>query len=150
MVNLMVIDKIMGDVGCEGLTVDEVLMTREDLLNTHRKLKSVGGREFAISLERGEELYDGAVLFVQDKVAVRVSLEEEDALTVCLDNPAQSARVAYNIGNMHHSAYISEGYMCMPYDGIIEDLLRSLEVKYHRKKMKLTGERANVSQHKHG
>jgi urease accessory protein UreE len=53
---------------------------------------------------------------------------------------------------MHHPAYLNEESICVPYDSIIEGMLRDNAVPYERRKQKLDGLRANFAarhEHKH-
>lgn len=145
----MLIEKIIGsinDFDLDEYTVDTVILDHDELGKTHQRVSTQNGIEIAISLPRGEKMFHGAVLHCLDDVLIYVDVTDEDILEIYPDNNVQWGRVAFNIGNMHHPAYVNEKSILTPYDQIIEKLIKVLGVKYERKTGKLTGQRANVDQ----
>lgn len=143
----IIIDKILGtlsEIHPGDRHLDPILMPHEQLEKPHQKVVSKGGITLGISLEPGQKLYSGAVLWVDDKTVVFVELEEEDLLEVIPCGNLEWARVAFNIGNMHHPAYLYEQSIRIPYDEVIERMLHHLGVQYLRKNAKLDGLRANA------
>jgi urease accessory protein len=120
------------------------LLQHDQLEKPHQKVASKGGFTMGISLEPGNKLFGGAVLWVDDEVVVFVELVEEDLLEVKPYGNLEWARVAFNIGNMHHPAYLHEEFIRIPYDEVMERMLLHLGVPYTRKIAKLDGIRANA------
>ena len=144
----MIVEKIIDrieetDIGNRSL--DLVLLDHLDLTRPHQKVKTQEGKTVAISLPLGEQLYKGAVLYSDEEEIIAVDLLEEDVFEIKPKGNIEWARVAFNIGNMHQPAYVTENDICIPFDPVMERMFRSLNVEYSRKKRKLDGLRANVS-----
>ena len=151
---MIIIEKILGkldDFDTAALIVDKVLLDHYDMAKPHQKLKTEGGRVMAVSLEGGEKLFSGAVIYKDEEVLVVTELLPEDVLEIRPVGNLQWAKTAFNIGNMHHPAYLHEDCIVIPYDAILENLLKGIGVAYTRCERQLTGERANhvVGGHSH-
>jgi urease accessory protein len=142
----IIIDKVLGhlsELQVGNRKPDPVLLQHEQLEKPHQKVTSKGGLTMGISLEEGNKLFGGAVLWLDDDKVVFVELAEEDLLEVIPSGNMEWARVAYNIGNLHQAAYLYEDCIRIPYDESIERMLLRLGVTYTRKIAKLDGLRAN-------
>lgn len=124
--------------------LDPIRMTHDQLMKPHQKVSTTGGRDICISLDEQDKLFDGAILWQDEKVVVAIFLVEEDVLEVRPFGNEEWAKVAFNIGNMHHAAYLYPTYIRIPYDSIVERMLLQLGVPVDRKMAKLDGERANA------
>ena len=144
----MLIEKIIGrldDTEIASRAVDLVILDHLDLTRPHQKVMTQSGKSLAVSLSHGEQLFQGAVLHTDEKEIIAVDLAEEDVFEIRPNGNIEWARVGFNIGNMHQAAYVSETDICIPYDPVIEKMLRSLNVEYSRRTRKLDGIRANAS-----
>ena len=144
----MRIEKIVGTIAqieLKDRELDYVLLDHLDLNKPHQRVNSQGGRELAVSLPHGEQLYKGAVLYEDDSLVVAVELLEEDVYEIKPEGIVQWARVSFNIGNMHQPAYITQQDICIPYDPVMERIFAALDVKFTRTRRQLDGVRANIS-----
>ena len=151
---MIICEKILGkieDFDTAALAVDRVLLDHYDMAKPHQKLKTESGMVLAVSLEGGEKLYNGAVIYKDSEKMVVTELLPEDVLEIRPVGNRQWAKTAFNIGNMHHPAYIHDECIVIPYDAILESLLKGIGVAYVRCERQLTGERANhvVGGHSH-
>lgn len=141
----MIIEKIIGSIADfqhEGLKTDKVLLDHHDMERSHQKMISKGGEKLAVSLDHGEKLFRGAVLYKDEKKMIVVDMIPEDALEIRPEGNRQWAKAAFNIGNMHQPAYIYDDCIVIPYDAIMENLLNSIGVAFTRCERKLDGEKA--------
>ncbi len=148
----MIIDKILGNLNnykIEGKEIDYVELDHFDMAKPHQKVKAKSGRVFPVSLEKGEILKKGDVIFEDEKTVVVMEMAFEDVIEVTPKNNMEWGRAAFNIGNMHQSAYIYDDKIRIPYDYIMESLLKNLGVSFERKSAKLDGIKANVSVKEH-
>ena len=146
----MIIESIAGnikDYPLEGRKVDKVVLDRERLSKPHQKLTSEAGEVFGLSLPHGHVLESGDVICADENRVVVIELEPEDALVIRPEGQMQWARAAYNIGNMHQTAFIQEDCIVTPYDAILESIMQRLDVPCERDRRPIDGVRANVSQH---
>lgn len=145
----MIIENISGNIKNYQIgnrNIEKVILDRDRMLKPHQKVTSENGETFAISLPHGTTLSPGDVIFADDKRVVVVELTAEDALVICPEGQMQWARAAYNIGNMHQTAYIQDDCIVTPYDAILESVMQRLEVKCERAARPIDGVRANVAQ----
>ena len=153
MENTIIVEKVIGHYRAgdsKERHLDLVLMTHDELEKTHQKVTTLEGRHLGISLDENEKLYDGAILWQDEQMTIVISLEEEDVLEVRPFGNEEWAKVAFNIGNMHHAAYLYPTVIRVPYDAIVERMLQHLGAPVERKLAKLDGERANApASHNH-
>lgn len=145
----MIVEKITANLNereAIDKKVDLVLMDHHDLIKPHQKVKSESGQVIAISLEHGESLAPGAILYEDDEKIVAIDLLPEDVLKIVPVGNIEWGRAAFNIGNMHQAAYVHEDCILVAYDAIMEGIIKKLGVKCERVECKLDGIRANVSQ----
>ena len=151
---MIITEKILGklqDFDTEGLIIDRVMPDHYDMAKPHQKLKTENGMILAVSLENGEKLYNGAVVYKDEEKIVVTELLPEDVLEIRPSGNREWAKTAFNIGNMHHPAYIHDDCIVIPYDAILESLIKGIGVAYTRCERQLDGERANhvVGGHSH-
>lgn len=150
----MIIEKVLGSIQefeTENLKIDRVMLDHYDMSKPHQKLKSESGEIVAVSLPHGEHLFCGAVLYKDDEKIIVADLIPEDVLVIRPSGNLQWAKTAFNIGNMHHPAYLHEDCIVIPYDAIMENLIKGIGVPYERCERQLSGEKANhvVGGHSH-
>lgn len=154
---MIIVEKLLGKVeefDMEGLRVHKVMLDRHDMAKPHQKVKTENGETIAVSLEHGQNLFCGAVLYKDHEKMIVADLLPEDVLEIYPKGNLQWARTAFNIGNMHHPAYLHDDHILIPYDPILESLLERIGVAYVRRQKKLTGEKAGIAvrghSHSHG
>lgn len=146
----MIIETILGDLEemqIRGLAIDRILLGHYDLTKPHQKLTSEDGSVYAVSLPHGQQLFCGAVIYKDDSKLVVIDLLPEDVLEVRPKGNLEWGKAAFNIGNMHHPAYLHEDCILLPYDSIIEKLMKGIGVPCMRRCCKLTGVRAPHAAH---
>lgn len=151
---MIIIEKILGsvqDFDVSGLDIDKVVLDHYDMAKPHQKLKTESGEKIAVSLPHGENLFCGAVLYKDHEKLIYADLLPEDVLVIRPVGNLQWAKAAFNMGNMHHQAFLHEDCIVVPYDAIIENLLKGICVDYERCERKLDGLRAGhvVGGHSH-
>ena len=146
----MIIEAIVGnlqDFQVENRRIEKVVLDRDRLSKPHQKLTTQSGDVFGLSLPHGCVLNPGDVIYADEEKVVAIELEAEDALVIRPEGQMQWARAAYNIGNMHQTAFIQEDCIVTPYDAILESVMQRLGVQCEKDVRPIDGVRANVSQH---
>ena len=111
----MIVEKIIGDARDfqgEDLKIDKVYLDYLGMGKPHQKLTAESGEKIAISLDHGEHLFCGAVLYKDSERMIVVDMLPEDVLEIRPEGNRQWAKTAFNIGNMHHPAYLYDD--CIP------------------------------------
>lgn len=148
----MLIEKIVGNVSeenIEGLLEEKILLDHYDIAKPHQKIKSERGNEYAISLPQGENLSEGSILYRNQEKVVFVVLKQEDILEIKPEGNMQWGMAAFNIGNMHKAAFINEESIKIPYDGLIEKMMKEINISTARTIGKLDGKKANYTHGHH-
>ncbi len=148
----MVIDKIvgmLGEISLEGKNLHTIEFDEEDMAKSHQRFKTLDGWDVAISLEDGQKLQDGLLLWAgaQDYILVRAAKEEVFVLRP--KGEKAWGKTCYNIGNMHKKAYFYQDLILVPYDVIMEGIWERLGVEYSVEKRRIIGEKANISAREH-
>jgi len=143
----MIIEKItcnLSGTDPGSRSIDWVMLSHEEMMKPHQKVTTEKGKRIGISLPQGEHLHNGDILYMDDEEIIAVGLMEEDVIEIRPKNSLEWAKAAYNIGNMHHKAYLYSTCIRVPYDHVLERMLASLGVEYSKEKRKLDGIPANV------
>jgi urease accessory protein len=107
-----VYNRILGDASADAFhdalhalehahAVDHLRMPRGDL--SRRRLRAVTekGQDVAIALPRDQQLFDGAVLALDDHAALVVRVETEQWLRLTARDQGMALRLGYFCGNLH-------------------------------------------------
>ena len=81
--------------------VDHLRLPRTDLARRRLRGFTEAGREVAIALPRDKQLFDGAVLEIDDTAALVVRAETESWLRVTARDAATALKLGYFAGNLH-------------------------------------------------
>jgi urease accessory protein len=131
----------------EDSACDEVVMGWQERRQTRQRVRSLGGREFALALATGTVLREGDIVYIGEGFHVAVRAAEEDLLVVPLGDAPPAALAAYELGNRHLPVSIGHDLLATPYDRLVEALFAKLGIAYSRQEGRF--EPAMVSHH-HG
>lgn len=81
--------------------LDELRLSRADLLRRRLRAHTTAGREVAIALPRETPLFDGAVLELREDHALVVRVEAEEWLRLIPRDSSVALRLGYHAGNLH-------------------------------------------------
>lgn len=144
----MLIERILGnieDFDDENLNVDTVLLSHLDMKKPHQKVVTSEGKTLKISLDRGQNLSCGAVLYFDDELLIAVDMPEEKVFEIIPKGIFQWSKAAYNIGNMHSSIYLYSDRIKVPYDSALVKMIHALGIQYRITESKLDGDQLGVS-----
>lgn len=81
--------------------VEYITLAEEDTQRRRLRVVTDAGTECALMLDRSMQLYDGAVLLLNDQQAVVVRTEEPEWLRLTPRDSAAALEIGYFAGNMH-------------------------------------------------
>jgi urease accessory protein len=81
------------------------------------RLLSDRGTDCAVSLERGEELRDGALLYIDDSRGIVVRFGQQAIWRLRPANEAVALRLGWNAGNLHWRVRFEDGCLAILLDG---------------------------------
>lgn len=131
---LIIEHKITNTTNINNLEKDTIVLNWEDRRKARQKIKTKKGVEIAIALPTGTILNNSDILYKNDKSYIAVEAEKEDIISIQLNDITGSAMIAYELGNRHAPVSISNSRLMTPYNHIIEELLKRLNIRYELSK----------------
>lgn len=102
-------------------------LVAEDRTRSRHRFMTVEGEEINLQLQRGTVLKEGDILANENNQAIAfVIAKPEPVLTVTADHPLDFLRAAYHLGNRHISLEITESYLRLSPDSVLEDMVLQL------------------------
>lgn len=99
-------------------------LVAEDRTRSRHRFMTVEGEEVNLKLQRGTVLIEGDVLADEHGQAIaKVVAKPEPVLTLIANNPLEFLRAAYHLGNRHISLEITENYLRLSPDSVLEDMV---------------------------
>lgn len=121
--------------------IDPLPLTSEERASPHGSFVTAGGRRLRVSLPRGCELEDGAVLVLEEGLAVVVRAAPEDLLVVAPGDALQWGLAGFQLGNLHRPVRFTEAAMLTPWDPMVVELLTRLGIAFERRAQPFVGRR---------
>ena len=102
-------------------------LVAEDRTRSRHRFMTVEGEEINLQLQRGTVLKEGDILANENNQAIAfVIAKPEPVLTVTADHPLDFLRAAYHLGNRHISLEITQSYLRLSPDSVLEDMVLQL------------------------
>lgn len=137
----MVFNEIVGNIkdisNIENYHIETIYINNEDLLKRILRVTSDHKREYGISLENGEKLKDGDLLYNKDNKLIVIKVNCEDVLVIKPKSMNEMGEIAHALGNRHLQAQFYNGEMIIQYDRLVEDELKRDNINYSRENIKL-------------
>jgi len=96
----------------------------EDRTRSRHRFMTVEGEEINLQLPRGTVLREGDILADEHSHAIAIVIAKpEPVLTVTAKHPLEFLRAAYHLGNRHISLEITETYLRLLPDSVLEDMV---------------------------
>jgi len=125
--SLAIVRAPLADVAA-SLTVVVLSIDRFTLAKRRWRGKAVDGREFGFDLEKS--LRHGEAFFATDTQVYRIEQAAEPLLRIRLQTPAQSATVAWQIGNMHFPVQVEPDHLMVEDDAILRQVLERERIAF--------------------
>ncbi len=102
-------------------------LVAEERTRSRHRFMTLEGEEINLQLQRGTVLKEGDILADENNQAIAVVIAKpEPVLTVTAAHPLDFLRVAYHLGNRHISLEITESYLRLSPDSVLEDMVLQL------------------------
>ncbi|MBD2189088.1 urease accessory protein UreE [Pseudanabaena mucicola] len=96
----------------------------EDRTRSRHRFMTVEGEEINLQLQRGTVLREGDILAdAQNQPIAKVVAKPEPVITVTAKYPLEFLRAAYHLGNRHIGLEITENYLRLSPDSVLEDMV---------------------------
>ena len=106
--------------------VEYLTLSSEDTLRHRMRASTDAGTECAIVLDRAQQLFDGAVLMLNESRAVVVRMRETEWLTLAPRDVASALELGYFAGNMHWAVRFEGAWLRVALQGPIAPYLERL------------------------
>ena len=125
-------------VGSGNLPGDNVLGTVtlcfEDRFRRRKKMTDDSGIDFLLDLADAVQLEEGDALLLEDGSVIEVKAAEEEVLDIYCNNIAQTARIAWHIGNRHTPVQVlKDGNLRIIYDHVLREMVEGLGARTENK-----------------
>lgn len=102
-------------------------LVAEDRTRSRHRFMTLEGEEINLQLQRGTVLKEGDILADENNQAIAVVIAKPElVLTVTAAHPLGFLRAAYHLGNRHISLEITESYLRLSPDSVLEDMVLQL------------------------
>jgi urease accessory protein len=103
-------------------------LTAEERVRSRHHFESAG-QSFSFQLSRGTVLHHQDLLQAESGERVRIIAKPEPVLTVTAKTPLELLRAAYHLGNRHVSLEVTESYLRLLPDPVLQAMLEQLGVQ---------------------
>lgn len=107
--------------------VENLFLDREDMARCRLRARTDGGTEIRIALPREQNLFDGAVLLLEENRAVVVRQEAETWLSIEVDDIATALELGYFAGNMHWRVRFEGSVLRIAATGELDSMIERLQ-----------------------
>jgi urease accessory protein len=134
---------------------DEVLSTvtlsYEDRHRRRIKMTDDDGHDFLLDLAEATQLGNGDALVLEEGGVIAVRAADEDVLDIKCSTTAETARIAWHIGNRHTPVQVlAAGGLRIIYDHVLQHMVEGLGAKATRKQAAFSPEQGAYSGDGHG
>lgn len=136
----------------ELTSVDLTLaLTAQERTRSRQRFTTVEGEIVYLNLPRGTVLQDGDLLHDDSKTTlVRVCAQLEPVMTVNTTNSLELLKAAYHLGNRHVPVEISEHYLRLAPDSVLQKMLEQLNFEVISEIMPFNPEQGAYKHHSDG
>ena len=108
-------------------------LTAEQRMRSHQRIELENGQIFLLKLPRGTILQVGDILHSeQNNILVQIEAKPEAVLTVRANSRLELLKGAYHLGNRHIPLEITENYLRLNDDRVLEKMLIQLGLNITR------------------
>jgi urease accessory protein len=107
--------------------VDQLIISPADVARRRFRATTKRGADLAIALPREQQLFDGAVLLLDDRRALVVRLDEQRWLRLEPSAIADAIELGFRAGNLHWRVKFEAGALLVALEAPEEEYLRRLD-----------------------
>jgi urease accessory protein len=101
-------------------------LTAQERTRSRQRYQTPEGEIWFLQVPRGRVLKEGDLLQTESKEIIKIAAKPEPVLTVKGKAPLDLIRAAYHLGNRHVALEITEDYLRLTPDPVLEKMLASL------------------------
>lgn len=125
-------------------------LVAEDRTRSRHRFVTVEGKEVNLQLPRGTVLREGDILAdAQNQAIAIVIAKPEPVITVTAAHSLDFLRAAYHLGNRHIALEITESYLRLSPDSVLEDMIAKMGLNMVRETQPFQPEAGAYHHHDH-
>ena len=125
-------------------------LTAEERTKSRHRFEMEDGQALYLRLPRGTLLRDGDLLLAEtDSSLVRVTAKPEPIFTITATTSLELLRAAYHLGNRHVPIEITETYLRISPDSVLQTMLEHMGMKVQEAILPFQPEIGAYGKHKH-
>jgi urease accessory protein len=102
-------------------------LVAEDRTRSRHRFLTIEEKEINLQLHRGTVLKEGDILADENGLAIAVVIAKpEPVVTVTASNFLELLRAAYHLGNRHIALEVTENYLRLSPDSVLEDMVTKM------------------------
>ena len=105
---------------------DSVLLDFDARYRRRTAMRSEGGLDFLLDLERAQRLRHGDLLVLEDGRRIRVEAAPENLVEIACTAPGGLTRIAWHLGNRHLPVMLALDFIRIRRDHVIEAMVAGL------------------------
>ena len=114
---------------------ESVTLAFDDRYRRRIRLTDDGGEDFLLDLSEVTRIADGDHLVIEGGDTLSVRAADEDVADILCDDPENTVRVAWHLGNRHTPVQIlGSGMLRISYDHVLVKMAEGLGAKLERKR----------------
>ena len=107
-------------------TADRVLLDFDARYRRRTAMRTQGGLDFLLDLERAQRLRHGDLLVLEDGRRIRVEAAPEELAEIRDTTPGGLMRIAWHLGNRHLPVMLAPDHIRIRRDHVIEEMVAGL------------------------
>jgi urease accessory protein len=143
---MLVLTQRVADAPCDV----ELALPFEQRQKGRFRTRMPDGEEVAWFLERGQPLRHGELLQAEDGRVLRVLALAEKLLHVTCKTSTELTRAAYHLGNRHVALQIGDGWLRLPEDYVLRQMLEQMGAQVAETEAAFDPESGAYGGHHHG
>jgi urease accessory protein len=125
-------------------------LVAEDRTRSRHQFMTVEGEEINLQLQRGTVLREGDILADTNNQAIAIVLAKpEPVLTVTAHHALDFLRAAYHLGNRHIALEVTETYLRLSPDSVLEDMVLQMGLTVTKESQPFQPEAGAYHHHDH-
>lgn len=118
---------IQADHWADDEVLSTVTLAYEDRHRRRIKMEDDDGSAFLLDLAEAKQLEEGDALLLEEGGVIAVHAADEDVLDIRCETTAETARIAWHIGNRHTPVQVlADGGLRIIYDHVLQHMVEGL------------------------
>ena len=120
--------------------IEYIILDPLDVSRKRIRIKSDKGTDCAISLNRNENLSDGAILFISNEKAIVIKINKQKWIEIKVNSRKDTIKFGYFIGNLHWKVKFKDENVLIALEGPLNNYKDRIKDFLNKNQISLIGE----------